>query len=324
MKKNLIALALMSVAVPVSAYDIINNETAYLDIYGEIRARAFIFDNSDNEYTFGDSKLGVDARYAVTDTTRILALVEGEINWDADESLDQDEFFFSKHYIGVQHEALGDLTFGKHSTASDDLGGVDYSEAFGGIAELNPIGQHESGIKYRYASELFTVETIYGDEDGDLDRDLFELYGEYIVLGDIRLRAGFGKSSTNLSNDQRDDTYFMAGAEVARGDVTYGASYYNRDTNNNLISSNDVQSNALAVAARMEVVEKLFGYAGYEYIYQNSDADSLDGSINLAYLGTKYEIVDWASVFAEISFKNDEVASEEDETNLALGATVTF
>ncbi|MDN3684758.1 hypothetical protein QW180_18955 [Vibrio sinaloensis] len=43
----------------------------------------------------------MDARYAVTDTTRILALVEGEINWDADESLDQDEFFFSPNITSV-------------------------------------------------------------------------------------------------------------------------------------------------------------------------------------------------------------------------------
>ncbi|MBC7005672.1 porin [Photobacterium sp. BZF1] len=322
MKKTLLALAASIAVSPAYAYEIINNERAYLEFYGEVKARAFFYENQDNDYTFGDSKVGVDARYAATDTLNLLGLVEGEVNFDADETRDEDDLYFSKYYGGLQHEVLGALTFGKHATSSDDLEGVDYSEAFGGKSNLNPVSQHDEGLKYVYSNELFILSATYGFEAGDNERDLMELYGQY-NLGDLNIRGGLGTSSTNLVNNQKDEFYATTSAEFSRGDYVLGATYYYTDIDNELDSQRSVKKNALAVAGKVEVVEKLFGYAGYEYIMQDSDTASLDGNLHNVYLGSRYDIVDWANVYAEANYVNDGTKTTDDTAvNFAVGATI--
>ncbi|KGR36758.1 outer membrane protein OmpT [Vibrio campbellii] len=324
MKKHLLALATAAVCSPASAYEIINNEMAYLDFYGEVKARAFFYDNESNDYTFGDSKVGVDARYAATDTINLLATVEGEINFDADETRDEDDLYFSKYYAGVQHEVLGTLTYGKHATSSDDLNGVDYSEAFGGESNLNPVDQHDSGLKYVYRNELFTASMTYGFEAGDNNRELTELYGQY-NLSDLVIRAGIGSSTTNTSTNNKDEFYMMTGIELDRGDYTLGASYYYTDIEDNLNRARDVSKDAFALAGKVELIEKLFGYAGYELIMQDSKTRTLDGNVNNFYLGSRYEIVEWASIYAEANYVDDGTKLVDDTAlNFALGATVTW
>ncbi|WP_052878330.1 porin [Vibrio coralliirubri] len=322
MKKTILAVATSVLMSPAYAYEIINNETAYLDVYGEVKARAFFYDHQSNDYTFGESKVGVDARYAVTDTISVLSLVEAEINFDADENKDEDDLYLSKYYAGVKNEVLGTLTFGKHSTSSDDLNVADYSEAFGGRAELNAVSQHDLGLKYNYATELFTLSVTYGPEAGDYDRDILEAYGQY-YLADLTLTAGVGSSSTNVTQNQQDQFYAMLGGELNMGDYQLGATYYNTDIEGRANSQRDVTKNAFAIAGQVELVEKLFGYTGYEFISQDSDTRTLDGSINNFYIGSRYEIVEWASVYAEVNLVDDGTKIvDQKSTNYAIGATL--
>lgn len=319
MKKTLLAVATSVALSPVYAYELINNERAYLDVYGEAKTRAFFYDNKDNDYSFGESKVGVDARYAVTDTTNVLGLVEAEINFDAEENLDEDKLYMSKYYTGVQNEVLGTLTFGKHSTSSDDMGGVDYSEAFGGMADLNAVSQHDLGLKYKYATELFTLSVTTGPEAGDFERDLIEAYGQY-YLADLTFTAGMGKSTTNVATNSKDQFYALLGTEVSLGDYNLGASYSYNDTEDRLDSQRNVTKHGLALAAQLEIIEKLYGYTGYEYVMQSSDSDSLDGNLSNFYLGARYNLTEWADVYAEMN--RVDAVNDETATNFAVGATV--
>lgn len=324
MKKTILALATSAVLSPAYAYEIINNDTAYLDVYGEVKARAFFYDNESNDYTFGESKIGVDARYSVTDTTSVLSLVEAEINFDAEEDKDEDDLYLSKYYAGAQHEVLGTLTFGKHATTSDDLNGVDYSEAFGGLANLNAVSQHDLGLKYKFETEVFALSVNYGPEAGDLDREIMEAYGQYF-LADLTLTAGVGSSSTNVTQNSKDELYSMLSGELNMGDYKLGATYYNTDIEDRSNSQLDVKKNAFAIAGQIEIIEKLFGYTGYEFISQDSNTRTLDGEINNFYLGSRYEIVEWASVYAEVNLVDDGTkVVDEQATNYALGATVSW
>lgn len=318
-------LVLFGASTPAFCYEIINNETAYLNIYSEIKARAFIYENRSNQYTFGDSKLGVDARYALTDTTRLLSLVEGEVNWDADEDIGQDDLYFSRAYVGVQHELIGLLTFGQHATASDDIEGVDYSVAFGGKANLNPVNRHDKGIKYRYSSDFFMIDAMYGEDGGDLKRDVIELFGYFNITEEYRVKAGVGNATTNITTNKKEDDYALFGFEAGHGDIFYGANYYYNNSEDKITTINDVTRHGFAAAISMELVEKLFGFTGYEVVKQKSDNSNLDGTLNNIYLGSKYRFTDWLDVFAEVSlFDDDTRDTNESEFNFALGATMRF
>ena len=309
-----------------SGYEVINNEDAYLNVYSEINGRVIYYENRDNELSFGDSQLGVDARYAVTDTTNFLSLLEGEVNWDAEEAAGQDDLFISKAYLGVQHESLGVVTYGKHSTPSDDFFVLDYSGVFGGTANLRPVSQHDSGVKYLFNSDLFMMELMYGVEAGDFERDIMELFGQYSFNEDMQVYAGVGKSSTNVPNNRLETLYAMAGFEILRGDWSYGAAYYWADIKDNeLLSNGNISKNALTLAARLEIIEKIFGYGGYEVIDQDSEKVNSNGLIQSTYIGAEYQAIDWASVFSEIQYADDETKiSERSEVNFAVGITLIF
>ncbi|WP_367990315.1 porin [Vibrio sp. NTOU-M3] len=322
MKKTYLATVLtLTIVGPVNAYELINTDQAYLDIYGSIKAQAKIMDEKDNRYTFGDSKIGLTSRYGVTDTLALAAGLEAEVNLDADEDKNKDDLYLSQYYAGIYSESLGLLTYGKHSTSSDDLGGVDFSEGFGGLSDLNSVGVKGDTIKYRYNNDLFKASITYGPEAGARKRELAEFYGSY-TSADITFVAGIGQSSTNTSSDQTNSLYGHTSLFLDMGDYNLGATYYYNSTEDELISSRSVDKNAFALGGQLAFVENTTLYSGYEFIMQDSETMSQDGNLHNVYTGISYLIVDWTKIFTELGYK--EPITGPSEVNFSLGATITF
>lgn len=323
MKTRYLATSLiLAFSAPSSfAYEVIDNDVAYLHFYGQVKARALFLDEQPNDYTFGDSKVGVLGRYAITDLISLSAGTEAQINFDADEDRNEDDLYVSQYFVGIYGEGLGSITYGKHNTSSDDLNGVDYSEAFGGSANLNAVGVKGDTIKYVYDTDLFTANATYGFENGDLNREIAELFGRY-NLADMVIIAGIGNSTTNTTRSQTDATYFQTTVKFEMGDTNIGATYYYNSTTNKLSRINSVDKNALAIAGQIAFLETLTGYSGYEVVAQSSDNIALDGNFYNAYLGASYLPLEWLKFFAEANHVNP--INSANEVNFGIGAVAVW
>ncbi|KII76026.1 porin [Vibrio renipiscarius] len=322
MKKRVVSLSsLLLASAPALSYEAIDNDIAYLHFYGTIKASAQFLEEQDNEYTFGDSKVGLLGRYAVTDVFSIAAGTEAQINLDADEDKNEDDLYVSQYFLGLYTEAFGWLTFGKHSTSSDDLNGVDYSEIFGGQSNLNSVGVKGDTLKYVYANELFTLNATYGFEAGDQNRTLSELFGQY-NLADLTLIAGIGTTSTNTATNQTDSTYFQTSAKMEMGDTNFGLTYYLQNLDNDLQPSLSVDKHAFALAGQIAFTEGVTAYAGHELIFQDSKTKDLDGTRQNSYVGLSLIPIEYTKLFAELNFNSP--ISTKDELNLAVGGVLSW
>lgn len=322
MNKRIVSMSsILLVSTPSYGYEMINNDIAYLDFYGDIKASALFLDRKDNEYSFGDSKIGVRARYAITDLISIAGGTEAQVNLDADEDKNEDEIFISQYFVGLYAESLGALTYGKHSTSSDDLSGTDYSEVFGGKSNLNSVGVKGDTIKYVYDNELFTLNGTYGFESGEQKRTLAEFFGQY-KLADLILVSGIGSTETNATNNKTDALYFHTTARLEMGDTNLGVTYYHQNFNNDSQPSRSVDKNAFAIAGQIAFTVALTGYAGHEVINQDSANSALTGTQNNSYLGVSLVPLEYTKLFAEVNFNSP--IQTPDETNFALGAAIAW
>lgn len=322
MNKRIVSLSsMLLVSMPSLSYEMINNDIAYLNFYGDIKASALFRDRQDNQYSFGDSKIGVRGRYAMTDLVSIAAGTEAQVNLDADEDKNEDELFISQYFVGLYAESLGGLTYGKHSTSSDDLGGVDYSEAFGGRANLNSVGVKGDTIKYIYTNELFTLNGTYGFEAGNQKRTLGELFGQY-NLADLVFVGGVGTTSTHADDNQTDAIYYHTTARLEMGDTNLGVTYYHQNLDNDLQPSQSVDKNSFALAGQIAFSVALTGYAGHEVINQDSKTSSLKGTTNNSYLGLSLVPLEYTKLFAEVNFLSP--LQSYDETNFAVGGVIAW
>lgn len=322
MNKHILAFPILLLfSTPAICYEVIDNDLAYLHFYGDIKARALILDDKDNDYTFGDSKVGVLGRYAITDMIDIAAGLETQVNFDADEDKNEDDVIVSQYFVGLYTEAIGRLTYGKHNTSSDDLNGIDYSEAFGGEANLNAVGVKGDTIKYIYDNELFIINATYGFEDGKQRRNIREIFAQY-NLADLALISGIGKTSTNTKISQTDATYFQATARMEMGDTNFGVTYYHQDFDNHLQPSQSADKNAVAVGGQIAFTEGVTGYLGHEVIKQSSHSSQAEGTRNNSYLGVSLVPIEYTKLFAEVNY--DAAPKSTDEVNFAFGVVVTW
>ncbi len=322
MHKRLIQTGvLLVVSSQTMAYTLVDTDIATWTVYGTIKARAKLSDSKDNDYTFGDSEVGTRGRYAIFDMLAIAAGAEAEINLDRDETEDEDAVYMSEYYAGIYLESFGYITYGKHSTSSDDIPAVDFSEIYGGKEDLNAVGVKDETIKYVYSNEGVRLNATYGFSSGDNHRELKELYGSY-QIEDLTLQAGIGNSKTDASTYKQNADYGTVSAIYALGDYNLGTTYYYNKTENQTNPARSVDKNSIAFAGELAFTPEITTYAGYEFIKHQSDTDSLDGNQQNIYLGAKYLIDDWIKLFAEVNYL--ETLTSGDEMNYGLGASVSF
>ncbi len=322
MQKRLIQTGvLLAFSSQAMAYTLIENDIATWTVYGTIKARAKLSDSKDNDYTFGDSEIGTRGRYAILDQVSIAAGAEAEINLDRDEEEEEDDIYMSEYYAGLYIESFGYLTYGKHSTSSDDIPAVDFSEIYGGKEDLNSVGVKDETIKYVYTGDGMRINATYGFASGDNQRELKELFGSY-KIEDLTLQAGIGNSNTDASTYKQDSDYGTVSALYALGDYNIGTTYYYNKTKNKTNSARSVDKNSIALAGELAYTPEITTYAGYEYIKHESETDTLDGHQQNVYIGAKYLMDDWLKLFAEVNYL--ETLNSGDEMNYGLGASFSF
>lgn len=324
MKKILFTVAIVPLYLPHAyAYELVNTDSAFLEVYGQIKANAKFYSDDSNKYTFGDSKVGVEGKYAITDELFFDTGIEVEVNVDNDEDIGEDQVYLSQYYAGLGSKYWGSVTYGKSSLSSEDLDGVDYSEVFGGEANLNSVGVKTDVIKYQYSGEFYKVNTTYGFESGDQKRDIAELFVNY-KSGDISLIGGYGRTTTNSQRSKTDTSYSQVSLFLDNGDYQLGSTFYYRNKEDNIHSSRSVESLAGSIAGRLLILEDIWTYSGYEYLSSNSDTQDLDGDLHNVYLGLGLRYYSWLKVYGEANYKLDDIVENHGSTNFGLGMTIDW
>ncbi|GLT15835.1 porin [Vibrio algivorus] len=341
MKKSLLALAVSAAAFTgaASAAEILKTDEASVDFYGQLRTEMRFLDKDDYsaDLSTGSSRVGVDAKYNVTDSFGVLGLVEVGVPSNDDGN----DVTVRRHLIGFATD-FGTVQFGRDWTTSDDLGGTDYSYFFGGTGNL--YGQlngalAESQIKYSLDLDNWWVKATYGLNDDSTNQDLAEGFVG-ASFGAFSFHAGggynrnheYGASATR-SIDVSSTYYEATGVFDVTDALQLSATYYGSqiDVEN---TDFDVDQNAISVGGYWTFVEKTSLYAGYEYVKQDA-GDYGDEDGNNAFVGVEYKFASWARVFAEVGYadgatlgfvdENDNLVgptTADSETNFGLGARV--
>lgn len=341
MKKSLLALAVSAAAFTgaASAAEILKTDDASVDFYGQLRTEMTFMDADDYnaDLSTGSSRVGVDAKYNVTDNFAVLGLVEVGVASKGEDS----DVNVRRHLIGFATD-FGTIQFGRDWTTSDDLGGTDYSYFFGGTgnlySQLNG-ALSESQIKYSLDLDNWWVKATYGLNDSSNHQDLAEGFVG-ASFGAFSFHAGGGynrnheyAASNTMSMDISNAYYEATGVLDVTDTLQLSATYYGSKLEAK-DADYDVDQNAISVGGYWTFVEKTSLYAGYEYV--NQDADQYgDEHGNNAFVGVEYKFASWARVFAEVGYadgttlgfvdENDNLigpSSADKATNFGIGARV--
>lgn len=350
MKKTLLAVAIPAVIFSnaVSAVELLKNDEAMVDFYGQLRTEVKKLEDKDVTLNAGSSRTGVKAQYVLTDTVDVFGKVEFGLNYAHDGS---DYTMKNRlHYAGVDTD-FGKFTFGRQWVVSDDVYGADYSYFFGGTGMRHATlsgARHDSLIKYNFEGESFQLAANYGLAEDDSNQELAELY-LVTSAGDFNFHIGGGvnrdKSYKVGSDDSTgkdvdvnadiENTFFEGTVEYTFGSALIGFTYYNaelKDQGSNV----SIDENAYSLAGTYSWADNATAYAGYEYVEQESKALSADGDGTLIYVGTDYHFNSWSRIYVEYGYgdgttlgysnkgsDNSVKATDADgESSFALGARV--
>lgn len=310
--KSLIVLSIFFSPV-LFAFEFIDNERAYLATSGKVHAKALMSNRKKNEFSFGDSDLALKAKYFVTDSTFISSGTEAEIKLD--EERNEDQFSISQYYLGVGKESFGSLTYGKHTTSSENLNGVDFSQIFGGQSNLNLIGAKRETLKYVYNNELFSLNMTYGLKNNQQDQSLHEFFGQ-LKLADTTIRGGVGATKTQNNLYQKESIYSHLTAIISSGDIDLGSTYYFNKSEETRNHKDSTYTHAVAIAGRLDWTKELTLFSGYEFVTQIQPQKDKKSKHNL-YLGSSYQLNDWSAIQVELNHLDPLVGSNQ--VNIGIG-----
>jgi len=298
MKKTLLALAVLTAASSVNAAEILKSDEGSVDFYGQLRTRIDFTDANDYaaELTTGSSRLGLDAAYAVNDSTKVLGKVEFGVPAN-----DSSTLTTRVHTVGFATD-FGTFKFGKDWKVSDDLGGTDYSYVYGGSANAYAtIGgaADSSQLKYSLDLENFWVKAGYGFADGADKQDLAEAFAG-TSFGPVALSLGGGK---NHLGDFSNVYYKVTGVFTVSDALELSATYYGSQLEQDNTTA-QVDQNGISVGAWWTVMDKTSVYGGYEF--KNTEATDVlndaDEDFTNIFVGVEYKFASWARVFAEANY----------------------
>ncbi len=318
MKKTLLAVAVLAAAGSVNAAEILKTDQGSVDFYGQLRARMDFRDANDYaaQLTTGSSRLGLNANYALSDSTKVL----GKVEFGVPANSEANDVNVRVHTVGFATD-FGTFKFGKDWTTSDDIGGTDYSYVYGGSANgygtLNG-ALHASQLKYSLDLENLWVKAGYGFADGAANgQDLAELYVG-TSFGPVALHVGGGKNQVGIA----DNTYAeVTGVFTATDTLELSATYYMSA----LEADTGVQSidqNGISLGAYWQMMEKTGLYGGVELTSYSADGTyNGDEDFTNIFGGVEHHFASWARVFAEVAYQDGATlgyTSASDET-VSLG-----
>ncbi|MCG2835815.1 porin [Photobacterium sp. WH77] len=310
MKKTLLAVAIptLLIANTANAYELINEEGKYVELYGQIRTVFKQEEDKDTKLDAGSSRTGVKAKFAVNDQVSVFGQYEVGMTGDIQSRL---------HFGGVETN-YGKVSFGFQTTPADDVWGADYSNYYGGapigfISEAVTGGKLDSMIKYVYEGESFWINSAYNMSEDRANPEATEFFVG-TSFGNLNLHAGGGVVSAAAFADagSRDvkNTHAEVTAEYTMGAAGIAFTYLNGSIEDKS-NSDSIDMDGYQLSGVYSFNSQANAYAGYEFV--NYDvSNGMEEDFTQIYVGTTYKVNSWSKAFLEYAYNDGATIAYED------------
>jgi len=323
MKKTILAVVIPALfAASANAAVVYDKDGSSLAVTGRVKAN-FYNDAAGEESSStikGDSRLGIKASVALTDSINAIARTEWQVSA---ENSDESKFKARHIYVGVDAADYGNIVFGQTDTAFYDVVGAtdvfnewgSYGNSYWGYRDGAPNfgGRMEGQAVYHvtYGGLTGGLSYISADDAKNLD------YGYAASLGyafDYGLGFGVAAQKFNSKNglaDQQD--WALSATWGSYGEGLYLAGLYNQSEQDEAITGDKQEIKGYEFAA-VYSMENNWGFlAGYNF----SKNDDTDTDLTDEFLvGTMYNFT--GNFFAYGEYVIDQLDGADDKWTLAL------
>nr|BBC81973.1 major outer membrane protein [Histophilus somni] len=284
MKKTLVALAVAAVAASANATTVYNQNGTKVEVGGRVDVMLGKFgDAQRTDLRNNDSRVEFKAEHEVQNGLKAIGAVRFGLGDKENKDNSFDGVKVSKLWLGLKHNDIGKVTFGKQDTTADDVQLNDHTYVFGGNNNLVTSGGKV--VSFRTVDfPLAEGQTLGFGVDygfGEAHKKDIQLRGDEAEGRHLKLKNTYGVSA------------FYAGAF---GDVKVNANAGYTVRNENTLagpiaSKTDNQQQAWRLATQVEFGPASFGIEYGQTVYQSKAQHEFQGSARFVEVGAKYAVL---------------------------------
>ncbi|TDF43995.1 porin [Histophilus somni] len=294
MKKTLVALAVAAVAASANATTVYNQNGTKVEVGGRVDVMLGKFgDAQRTDLRNNGSRVEFKAEHEVQNGLKAIGAVRFGLGDASKEDTSFNDIKLSKLWLGLKHNDIGKVTFGKQNTTADDVQLNDHTYIFGGNNNLVTSG--DKVVSFRTAD----IQLAEGQTLGfGLDYGFGEAHKKDIKDGGLKVSE---KKHIRLKN-----TYGLSAFYTGNfGDFTVNANAGYTVHNENTIpgpiySKTDNQQQAWRLATQVEFGPASLGIEYGQTVYQSKKQHEFNGSARFVEVGAKYAVLpDVLNVYAQ-------------------------
>nr|BBC82074.1 major outer membrane protein [Histophilus somni] len=281
MKKTLVALAVAAVAASANATTVYNQNGTKVDVGGRVDVMLGKFgDAQRTDLRNNNSRVEFKAEHEVQNGLKAIGAVRFGLGDNEDEDSSFNGVKVSKLWLGLKHNDIGKVTFGKQDTTADDVQLNDHTYIFGGNNNLVTSG--DKVVSFRTADiQLAEGQTLgFGADYG---------FGE-AHKKDIELRSP--DRHLELKNTYGVSAFYAGNFGDIK--VNANAGYTVRNENalaGPIVSKTDNQQQAWRLATQVEFGPASLGVEYGQTVYQSKVQHEFQGSARFVEVGAKYAVL---------------------------------
>nr|BBC21765.1 majour outer membrane protein [Histophilus somni] len=282
MKKTLVALAVAAVAASANATTVYNQNGTKVDVGGRIDVMLGKFgDAQRTDLRNNSSRVEFKAEHEVQNGLKAIGAVRFGLGDAEKEDTSFNDIKLSKLWLGLKHNDIGKVTFGKQNTTADDVQLNDHTYIFGGNNNLVTSG--DKVVSFRTADiQLAEGQTLgFGADYGFGEAHKKDIQGKDSDKKHVKLKNTYGLSAFYTGNFGDVKVNANAGYTVRNENTKVGA----------IASKTDNQQQAWRLATQVEFGPASFGIEYGQTVYQSKVQHEFQGSARFVEVGAKYAVL---------------------------------
>nr|BBC82101.1 major outer membrane protein [Histophilus somni] len=282
MKKTLVALAVAAVAASANATTVYNQNGTKVDVGGRIDVMLGKFgDAQRTDLRNNSSRVEFKAEHEVQNGLKAIGAVRFGLGDAEKEDTSFNDIKLSKLWLGLKHNDIGKVTFGKQNTTADDVQLNDHTYIFGGNNNLVTSG--DKVVSFRTADiQLAEGQTLgFGADYGFGEAHKKDIQGKDSDKKHVKLKNTYGLSAFYTGNFGDVKVNANAGYTVRNENTRVGV----------IASKTDNQQQAWRLATQVEFGPASFGIEYGQTVYQSKVQHEFQGSARFVEVGAKYAVL---------------------------------
>nr|BAD90962.1 outer membrane protein [Histophilus somni] len=282
MKKTLVALAVAAVAASANATTVYNQNGTKVDVGGRIDVMLGKFgDAQRTDLRNNSSRVEFKAEHEVQNGLKAIGAVRFGLGDAEKEDTSFNDIKLSKLWLGLKHNDIGKVTFGKQNTTADDVQLNDHTYIFGGNNNLVTSG--DKVVSFRTADiQLAEGQTLgFGADYGFGEAHKKDIQGRDSDKKHVKLKNTYGLSAFYTGNFGDVKVNANAGYTVRNENTKVGV----------IASKTDNQQQAWRLATQVEFGPASFGIEYGQTVYQSKVQHEFQGSARFVEVGAKYAVL---------------------------------